>query len=499
MSTPRPPLVQGSSNLQSFLKAKSLHETSPHGLFANGYYHLVTEQQKRDAQACPKLAEATAIYEHCAETAKKTGRLFDQGVAEYQLGLLWHRQGRTKKAENAYYTAIELLRDRLEPNTLPSLSTCHFRLGEILLERGEIEIATDHFQRSHKIDTSLNDIACAAMSEHMLAGLQDSEILFGVERSHRINESSRIHKAISIALVLVALLLLFVPSVRRSLQLHFTQEYEILRFDGGPPPPPPYSESHLFHYKRLQLWLRMKWIASNPTDTIFLFGRRASSEWILLRIILDEEGESLKVSPHLNEIIPRADTVAMVLATGDSTAAGSLVKGGEYTQLPSGLGYSEVILIRPMPFSESINWRRWVATSLDIGSIEFDLAEARRNTQELEVAWWSGPEILVGGRSWMVDKPAVIFSRTESDLWKVIHIAEVEPFTGRFESWAKKAVPGQERYLAAATGRGVNGLRKGQEFVELPKTLKYTKIWIVKEGKNPMRRFSNASAPPAGP
>jgi len=155
-----------------YINAKQLHEGSPHGLFDDGYYHLLTETQKKAARECPRLNQAIEIYKKCIEIETMAGRIFNVGITHHQLGLLYHRQGRIEEACEEYNKAINLIKDLPNANALPALSTCHFRLGEIAMSKGDKGTARRHLEKSREIDLSLNYKAGAKMSETLLYDLR---------------------------------------------------------------------------------------------------------------------------------------------------------------------------------------------------------------------------------------------------------------------------------------------------------------------------------------
>jgi tetratricopeptide (TPR) repeat protein len=140
-----------------YWEAKKLHEGSPHGLFLRTYYHALSAQEIEEAEHCPRLARAIALYEECVQREQSAGRFLNEGVALHQLGLVLHRQGRLVAASKAYNQAISILEDLPDAEALPTLSTCHFRLAEIHIKNGDKQSASMHLEKSRSIDESLND------------------------------------------------------------------------------------------------------------------------------------------------------------------------------------------------------------------------------------------------------------------------------------------------------------------------------------------------------
>jgi tetratricopeptide (TPR) repeat protein len=157
-----------------YWEAKKLHEGSPHGLFPRTYYHALRDKEIHDAKQCPRLERAITLYKECIEREKNSGRHFNEGIALHQLGLVLHRQGKLVAARQAYGKAIEILEDLPNPEALPAISTCHFRLSEIHIASGDKQSASLHLERSRKIDESLNDQDGLSLSAELRQKLENN-------------------------------------------------------------------------------------------------------------------------------------------------------------------------------------------------------------------------------------------------------------------------------------------------------------------------------------
>lgn len=152
-----------------YWEAKKLHEGSPHGLFlrGKGLYRDLTPAEIEAATRCPRLARAIQLYEECIAREHSAGRLLNHGMALLQLGLVRHRQGKLDAAQQAYEGALAILEDLPHAEALPAISTCHFRLAEILLERDNKQAASEHLEKSRSIDESVNDKGGLAMNNEL--------------------------------------------------------------------------------------------------------------------------------------------------------------------------------------------------------------------------------------------------------------------------------------------------------------------------------------------
>lgn len=147
-----------------FYEAKKLHENSPNGLFPRSYYHALSADEIQRAAACPRLARAIDLYRECIQREEDAGRVYNQGIALTQLGLVYHRQGKLEAARQVYQQALDILEDLPDAGALTGASTCHFRLAEIFLAQHDLAAARLHLEKSTGIDESLNDPAGLKLS-----------------------------------------------------------------------------------------------------------------------------------------------------------------------------------------------------------------------------------------------------------------------------------------------------------------------------------------------
>ncbi len=150
-----------------YWEAKKLHEGSPHGLFSRTYYHALTEEEIEAASCCQRLKRAITLYQECIERERNAGRVLNEGIALHQLGLVLHRQGNLAAARKSYEHAIGILEDLPNPESLPAVSTCHFRLAEIHMKNGDKNLARMHLEISRSIDEGLNDKNGLAMADEL--------------------------------------------------------------------------------------------------------------------------------------------------------------------------------------------------------------------------------------------------------------------------------------------------------------------------------------------
>ena len=142
---------------RGYLEAKRIHESSPFGWPENGLYKELSEDDKLAAQSCPLLSRAVGLYRELLKLKVVDERPFNKGITHHQLGLVFHRQGLVEDARTEYEAALGLLVDLPDAEALPPVSTCHFRLGEIAMDEGNLTGARKHFERSIALDQQMRD------------------------------------------------------------------------------------------------------------------------------------------------------------------------------------------------------------------------------------------------------------------------------------------------------------------------------------------------------
>ena len=156
-----------------YWKAKKLHESSPHGLFYQNFYHLLTKEDIQQAASCIVLAEAIQLYQECILSEEEAGRHFNVGIAMQQLATVFHRQGKLYRARDLYLQAIDMLEDLPAVEAIAAISTCCFRLTEIYLAMREEEKARKYHERGYRIDQRLGDVGGTAAYRQLQEKLEE--------------------------------------------------------------------------------------------------------------------------------------------------------------------------------------------------------------------------------------------------------------------------------------------------------------------------------------
>lgn len=151
-----------------FRTARSMYEKRVAELFGRGDALPFPKALTDQARACPQLQEVERLYHECIEDERATGRVHNEGVVHYQLGILYCRQGRDAESQEELGQSLDLLEDYPGTSALGTVSACHYYLGQFDLAAGNIEQARKHFETSLAIDTSLNDFVGIRLGTNML-------------------------------------------------------------------------------------------------------------------------------------------------------------------------------------------------------------------------------------------------------------------------------------------------------------------------------------------
>jgi tetratricopeptide (TPR) repeat protein len=165
-------LSLGNPYYKLYVSAKKWHQKSPYGFYAGREFLELTEEERAAGRSCPCLNEAEALYRQSIEGETRGQRAFNAATARYQLGLLMHWQGRSDEARAEYERAAAMFNNLPNAEAPGALSDCHFRLGDLWEDRGEIERAIAEFEKSRALDQMRGDANAAFLSEERLRRLR---------------------------------------------------------------------------------------------------------------------------------------------------------------------------------------------------------------------------------------------------------------------------------------------------------------------------------------
>jgi tetratricopeptide (TPR) repeat protein len=162
----------GNPYYRLYLNAKKWHQRSPYGFYAGREFLELTEEERAAGRSCPSLKEAEALYRQSLEAETRGQRAFNVATARYQLGLLMHWQGRSAEARVEYERAAAEFKNLPNAEAPGALSDCHFRLGDLAEDRGDIDGAIAEFEKSRALDQMHGDANAACLSEERLRRLR---------------------------------------------------------------------------------------------------------------------------------------------------------------------------------------------------------------------------------------------------------------------------------------------------------------------------------------
>jgi len=138
--------------------------------------YAITPAQRAAARHDAGLAEAEGLFIAARDGAIKAESQPDVAVAWYQLGHLYHLQGRLDEAAQAMRNALGII------DNLPQLSSdhqeiqsnCYYVLGKVALEQGDRVLARSKLESALAIDTARHDIRAQAETRAALARCDDN-------------------------------------------------------------------------------------------------------------------------------------------------------------------------------------------------------------------------------------------------------------------------------------------------------------------------------------
>jgi tetratricopeptide (TPR) repeat protein len=146
-----------SSRFRLFREGKALYESFYRT--QNFFLFQRTDEDRMIALGNARLKKAELNFKEAVRLSRDENEFEDAATGLFQLGMLYHLQGRYDEAMAAFYSAMETM------NQLPQadlrvdqlLGDCHFQLGIIEMNRGDKEKAKEHLLESRSRDESLNN------------------------------------------------------------------------------------------------------------------------------------------------------------------------------------------------------------------------------------------------------------------------------------------------------------------------------------------------------
>ncbi len=141
-------------------------------------YDLLDENDLRVAGQDAGLLRAETLYLEARKIAEADGRTDSASTTDYQLGMLYHLQGRLDEALDHLERAVVILNAKVVVgrNEREMLSGCYYHQGILAMRRKDRLEAERLLTKSCEIDESQNDHNGAAMSR---AALKTVEVSLG--------------------------------------------------------------------------------------------------------------------------------------------------------------------------------------------------------------------------------------------------------------------------------------------------------------------------------
>lgn len=134
----------------------------------HGYVPEVWPAAVEDAE----LVNAERLFRRAASLAHERRRLDCVAIAQYQLGILFHLQGRLDEANEILESACRYFEGALRVDS-SLVSNCHYHLGQIANLRGQGRIARHHLQIALKIDEEARDFDGSQLCRRALSKCSD--------------------------------------------------------------------------------------------------------------------------------------------------------------------------------------------------------------------------------------------------------------------------------------------------------------------------------------
>ncbi len=154
-----------------FRDARALYlETMRVELFAQKNAYEWTEGDFAEARADQRLAQSESLYLESLALCRSENAWHDAAVTCFQLGMLYHMQGRFAEAEASLAEGLEIgdSLPALDESDVELISGCCYHLGIMASRKGQTEAAKEMLERSKRLDESLGDLAAAALTRNAL-------------------------------------------------------------------------------------------------------------------------------------------------------------------------------------------------------------------------------------------------------------------------------------------------------------------------------------------
>jgi tetratricopeptide (TPR) repeat protein len=158
----------GSSRHKLIHSARVRHEMygRKHGI----NIEKITADQRRSAAASEELREVESLYIHSLQLTLADGDKKNVAIVHQQLGLLYYMWGDLERSVQAYSDSLSILEDQPQQKleSLTAISTCHYFLALISLEKEQRSTGREHILKALEIDELLNNQSSIQMDKRIL-------------------------------------------------------------------------------------------------------------------------------------------------------------------------------------------------------------------------------------------------------------------------------------------------------------------------------------------
>ena len=134
-------------------------------------FHALTDEQRERAAGDPALGRVEALYRKALEQSRQEGAEGDVAIACFQLGLLYHLQGRRADAGDSFRRALAVFEaSPFPPQSIQEAAgDCHYHLAIIARHEGRLADAGRHLRRARSFATAAGDFRGMSLFPELMA------------------------------------------------------------------------------------------------------------------------------------------------------------------------------------------------------------------------------------------------------------------------------------------------------------------------------------------
>lgn len=157
-------LAKSSPRLSSFLRAKKLYYNYAKRLGIP--FEKLTDDHFKKAAADSSLHEAEELYTKAIDISLEEDQDRDAAIAKYQLGMLYHIQGRKAEARQLFDDALIILDEYMsDKEAVSTAAGCYYHLGLLAESERNMTDAQKLYKKAYELETSIGELRDAYASE----------------------------------------------------------------------------------------------------------------------------------------------------------------------------------------------------------------------------------------------------------------------------------------------------------------------------------------------